>query len=208
MRAGGVIVREVPEQQASEMPFVDHDDVIEAFASNRADDALGERILPGRPRGDEDLAHPQGFHPPYERVAVDGISIAEEVLGRRLFWEALDQLVSGPSGGGVVGNVDVDEFATVVSKNQEAEEQVEGEGRDDEEVDGDNLADMLLKKGAPRRRWPRGGTPHVLGNGELGDLIAEEAEFGLDPAPAPGRIVSGHAANQRAKLKIERAAPH
>jgi len=30
MRAGAVVVREVAAQQASEMPFVDHDDVIEA----------------------------------------------------------------------------------------------------------------------------------------------------------------------------------
>jgi hypothetical protein len=70
----------------------------------------------------------------------------EEVLGRRLFWEALDQLVSGPSGGGVVSNVDVDEFATVVSQDQESEEQLEGEGRDDEEVDSDNLADVCLQE--------------------------------------------------------------
>jgi hypothetical protein len=34
MRAGGVVVRKVAAQQTSEMPFVDHDDVIEAFASN------------------------------------------------------------------------------------------------------------------------------------------------------------------------------
>src|SRR5213080_3752262 len=146
------------------MPFVDHNDVIEAFPSNRADDALGEGILPGRSRSDEDLGQSQAFHPPYERVAVDGISIAEQVLGHGLFWEALDQLVSGPGGGGVVGNVDMDEFATVVSKNQGSEEQVEGEGRDDEEVDGDDLADMCLKKGAPRRGWPGRGAPHVLGN--------------------------------------------
>ena len=58
MRAGGVVVGEIPTQQASEVPFVQHDDVIEAFPSNRADDALGEGILPGRPRGDEDLGHP------------------------------------------------------------------------------------------------------------------------------------------------------
>src|SRR4029450_3248018 len=108
------------------MPFVDHDDMIEAFASNRTDDALGESILPGRPRGDEDLVHPQAFHPPYERVAVDGISIAEQGLGRGLVWKALDQLAGGPGGIGVAGNVDMDQFATVVSKDQESEQQVEG----------------------------------------------------------------------------------
>src|SRR2546425_437987 len=172
MRAGGVVVREVSAQQTSEMLFVDHDDVIEAFPSNRADDALGEGILPGRSRGDEDLAHRQALHPSYEHVAVDGVPIAEQILRRCLFREALDQLVGGPGGGGVVGDVDLDDFSPVVAKDQESEEQVEGEGWDDEEIDGDNVANMRLKEGAPRRGWPRREAPHVLGNGEPGDLIA------------------------------------
>jgi hypothetical protein len=184
MRAGGIVVGEVTVQQTSEVAFVDHDDVIEAFASNRADEALGERILPWRPRGDEDLGHPQAFHAPDERVAVDGVPIAKQVPGRCLFRKAVDQLASGPRGRGVVGNVDMDEFSTVVSKDHEPEEQAEGERRDNEEVDGDNVMDMRLQEGAPRRGWPRRGAAHVLGDGELRDRIAEEAEFGLDPAPA------------------------
>src|SRR5262245_31910434 len=146
MRAGGVVVREVAAQQASEVPCVDHDDVIETFASNRSDDTLGEGILPGCPRGDEDLANPQTLHPPREHIAVDGVPIAEQVLRRRLFWEALDQLVGGPGGGGVVGDVDMDEFSTVVSKDQEREEQTEGERGDNEEVDGDNVAICASRK--------------------------------------------------------------
>jgi len=110
------------------MPLVEHNDVIEAFPSNRPDDALSEGILPGRSRGDEDLAHPQAFHPPDEHIAVDRVPVAEQVLERCLFREALDKLVSGPGGGGVVGGVDMDEFSTVVSKDQESEEQLEGEG--------------------------------------------------------------------------------
>jgi len=37
MRADRIVVRELPARQTSEMPFVDHDDVIEAFRSNRPD---------------------------------------------------------------------------------------------------------------------------------------------------------------------------
>jgi hypothetical protein len=48
MRAGRVVVREISAQQTSEMPFVDHDDEIKAFAANGADDALGKGVLPGR----------------------------------------------------------------------------------------------------------------------------------------------------------------
>src|SRR5882724_4428323 len=86
MRAGGVVVHEITAQQASEVPFVKHDDAIETFPSNRPDDALGEWILPGRPRGDEDLGHPQAVHPPYEDPAADGVPIAEQVRGRGLVY--------------------------------------------------------------------------------------------------------------------------
>jgi hypothetical protein len=72
-------------------------------------------------------------------------------IGRCLSREALDQLVSGPGGGGVAGDVDMDQFSTVVSKDQKSEEQTEGEGRDNEEIDGDNVANMRLEEGAPRR---------------------------------------------------------
>src|SRR5262249_33016598 len=47
------------------------------------------------------------------------------------------------------------------------------------------------RKLTPRPGWPGRGALHVLGNGELGDLIAEKAEFGLDPAPAPGWVFAG-----------------
>jgi hypothetical protein len=34
-------------KHATQVAFVEHDDEIEAFAAKRADDALGEGILPG-----------------------------------------------------------------------------------------------------------------------------------------------------------------
>src|SRR5437870_61952 len=58
MRARRVVVGEVPAQQASEMPFAEDDDVIEAFPSNRSNHALGIGVLPGRAWGDEDLVDP------------------------------------------------------------------------------------------------------------------------------------------------------
>ena len=57
----GVVAHEVRAQQTSKMPFIDHDDMIEAFSSNRPDDALGEGILPRRSRGDEDFARSRPF---------------------------------------------------------------------------------------------------------------------------------------------------
>ena len=47
MGTRGVVISEVGAQQGPEMAFVEHDEVVEAFPPDGADDALGERILHG-----------------------------------------------------------------------------------------------------------------------------------------------------------------
>jgi hypothetical protein len=114
----------------------------------------------------------------------------------------VDDLLSRPRGGGLVGDADVDEFSAVVAENHEAEEQAKGQGRYDEEVDGRDVVTVSSQKGPPRRRRVTGGSGHVLGDGEGGDFIAEEAEFGLNPAPAPGGFSR---AMRRIKVRISRS---
>src|SRR2546427_5134867 len=147
---------------------------------------------------------PMPFTRRAKHIAVDGVPITEQVLGCGLFREALDKLLGGPGGGWMVGDVDMDEFPTVVAKDQEPEEQAEGEGGDDEEVDSDDVTEMRLKEGAPRGGWPRRGAPHGLGNGEPSDLIAEELEFSLDPTLGQGRVHSSEAATQRSEFTCDR----
>jgi len=71
VRPRNVVVHEVA-KQATQVAFVEHDDEIEAFAANRADDALGEGILPGSARCDDDLANAHALDPALEVTAVDG----------------------------------------------------------------------------------------------------------------------------------------
>jgi len=47
MRPRPVVVREAGSEESPQVPFVEHDDVIQALAANRADGALDVRILPG-----------------------------------------------------------------------------------------------------------------------------------------------------------------
>jgi hypothetical protein len=81
VRPRNVVVAEVRAKQATRVAFVEHDDEIEAFAANRADDALGEGILPGSARCNDDLANAHAFDPALEVGAVDGIAIGEQVSG-------------------------------------------------------------------------------------------------------------------------------
>jgi hypothetical protein len=160
--------------------------------------------LPGSARCGDDLTNAQALDPGLEISAVDGIAIAEQVGGAGLVRERVDDLLSRPHGRGMVGDIDVKEFSGVVAEHHEAEEQAKRQGRCDEEVDGRNVVTVSRQEGPPGRRRVTGGVTHVLGDGEGGDFIAEEAEFGLNPTPAPGRVFSDHASNQGADLEVDR----
>ena len=177
--------------------------MIEALAAKGADDSLDKRVLPGRARGDADLVDPHPFDSPCELLAVDRVSITKQESRSRIVRERLDDLLSGPDCRGVVRDVQVEEFATMVSEDDEDEQQAEGDRGHHEEVDGDELSGMRGEKGTPRGRRPRRRAVHVLGDGQLGDRVAEQGEFRLDAPAPPGGILASHAPDESAKLGIE-----
>jgi hypothetical protein len=83
-----------------------------------------------------------------EGLAVDRVSIPQEVWRAGLVRERLNDLANGPGRGGVFGHVDVEEFAAVMPQDDENEEQVGGDRGDKEEVDGDDVSGMRGEKGA------------------------------------------------------------
>src|SRR5213083_2575112 len=189
------------------MTLIEDDDVVQAFAADRADQAFGEGILPGGAGGDEDLTDSHLRDSASERVTIDRVPVAEQIFRSRLIGKGVDHLTCRPRGGRVGGDVDMDEVAAIVAEDEEGKEQAEGEGRDHEEIDGGDLAEMGLEEGAPGRGRPRGSPPHVLGDRELSHIVAEEPKLGLDAATAPGGILASHAANQVTDLAIDRRAP-
>jgi hypothetical protein len=69
----------------------------------------------GDARCDDDLANAHALDPALEISAVDGIAIAEQVGGAGLVRERVDDLLSRPGGGGLVGDADVDEFSAAAA---------------------------------------------------------------------------------------------
>jgi hypothetical protein len=61
MCARHVVVAVVIAKTASQMPLVEHDDVVEELAPNRIDYPLDKGILPGRVRCGENLGDADGF---------------------------------------------------------------------------------------------------------------------------------------------------
>ncbi len=151
MRPGHVVVADVIAEDLSEMILAEDDQVVLAFAPDRPDDSLGVGVLPGRLRGADDLLDAQPRQAMTEAIAVDGVPITEQISELGSFcWEGFDDLLGGPCGGGMGGDVEVEDSPAVMGEDHETEEQAEGGGRDDEEIAGYRSAEVIPKKGAPR----------------------------------------------------------
>ena len=103
----------------------------------------------------------------------------------------------------MVRDVDVEEFAALVAEHHEDEQEAKGQGWHEKEVDGDDVSGMRGEKDPPRGRGSRRSPVHVLGDGQLGDRVAEQGEFRLDAPAPPGGILASHAPDESAKLGVE-----
>src|SRR6266498_2416530 len=109
MSASPVIVLEVAEQDAAQMPFAENENVIQTLAPDRSDEALGEGILPGAVRRREDFVDPHALHSVPKLLAVDLVTVPQEIGGRGVVRERVHDLLSGPGSGGMLGDVEVDD---------------------------------------------------------------------------------------------------
>src|SRR5947209_18689784 len=111
------------------MSLVQDDYVVEELAADRADHALGERVLPGRTRCGEDLGDADALHPSAKLGAVDAVTITEQVARRRVIGARLDELLCTPGGGWGIGHVEVHDSAATMQEDHEHVEHTEGRRR-------------------------------------------------------------------------------
>jgi hypothetical protein len=90
-------------------------------------------------------------------LAVDLVTVAQEIGGGGVVGEGVDDLLGGPVGGRVLGHVEVDDAPAVVSEHDENEEDAEARGGHREEIEGDEIADMVGEERPPGLR--RQGAP-------------------------------------------------
>jgi len=107
VRTRAVIVMEIAAETTTQVSLVQDDHVVEELAADCADYALGQGVLPRRSRSGENLGDADASHPLPKLGAVDTVAIAEQVAGRRVAGERLDDLLRSPSGRGGIGHVEV-----------------------------------------------------------------------------------------------------
>src|SRR5215469_18598633 len=82
-------------------------------------------------------------------IAVDTVSISEQILGRILVSEGLDDLLRRPGCTGMLRHMEMQYLATTMFQHQEHEQHLPRDGRHGEEVDGNHLTDVIVQEGLP-----------------------------------------------------------
>jgi hypothetical protein len=103
MRSRLVVVRHVPTQDANQSSFIHDDHVIEALASDGADEPLCIRVLPRRTRGGAEFLDAHATRCRGER-SKRVVAIMNEIARSCVFGKRLAELLRGPRGGRMRGD--------------------------------------------------------------------------------------------------------
>src|SRR4249920_1806810 len=100
-------------------------------------------------------------------------------------------------------DVDPDKFSALQSNDDEDIEQVEANGRGNEQIHGGDVGRMATQEGAPPRGRRSASLDHILRDAGLSDLEAELEQLTMDARRSPQRIVDAHPPDQRAQVRVD-----
>ena len=108
MRAGLIVIRSVTLQKTTQLRFVEHDQVIEAFTPNRSDKALDVAVLPRRAWRGRAISDPHCANAAGVGWAEGPVAVANEMTWRFITGESVSYLPSDPLGGWIGSDADRD----------------------------------------------------------------------------------------------------
>ena len=144
-----MIVVKVRPKNSQQVLLIENDEMIKALVTDGTDQPLNERILPGRSRRSDHFLDAHATETPLEDVAVDTIAITNQESRRLIKWKRFDHPLSRPRGRWVCWDVEVNDATSIVAKQDKGEKYAKRGRWDGEEVDGDDVDQMIVEKGAP-----------------------------------------------------------
>jgi hypothetical protein len=175
----GVVAR-VGGQDPAQVHVAEDHDVVQAFSSDRADEAFDVSVLPGRSWCRWSVPDAHGREASCYGVTIGGVSVADEVLGRLIPGEGFGDLSGDPVRSGVGSDVDPDQVALLEPDDYQPIEQLEANSGHDEQVNRTNMRGVIAKESLPAMRWRSAPSDHILGHGRLGDLEAQLEQLAVD----------------------------
>ena len=123
--------------------------MIEAVATDTADQAFNVRILPWRSWSRDNILNVHVLDALVEEVTVDRVTIPKQEPRRFVIREGFNDLLGCPARGWMSRDVEMGDHATVMAEHNEAEQNAKRRGRYREEVNRDDVSNMIVEKSAP-----------------------------------------------------------
>src|SRR6476660_9845398 len=120
MCPGAVVILLVRAQHMPQMPHAKHDHMIEAIASDRADQSFSIAVLPRRSRRCRSVANAHRAETTRKCLAVDTVAITNEVIRHRLPPAGLADLSRDPFAGWRCCDANPKDSSAVMSEDWEA----------------------------------------------------------------------------------------
>src|SRR4029434_1206107 len=153
------------------------------------------------------VAYTHDTNSAHSDIAIDAIAIPDEVARRLIPRECFRDLVRDPFCCWIGCNIDPDEVSAVESNNDEGIEQIEANGRHNEQIHGRDVRRVITQEGTPSLAWRPTPLDHVLGNARLRHLKPELKQLTMNARRSPKRVLNAHPPDQRAQIRLDLRAP-
>ena len=171
------------------MLLIKDDHVVETLTSNGADHLFDQWILPRGARCGKDLLDPETVDASIEVRSVGLVSIPYQVPRRRVSWKSIDHLLRRPLGRRMFGDIEMNDTATVVAKDDEDEQNSEGCGRQSEKVERHQVVCMIIEK-APQLAMHAGNSPERVGPAHVPYQLTYFGSDAWSSGPTPSALPS------------------
>src|SRR6516165_10867741 len=98
------------------MVLSQHDHMVQALPPDRSNHSLAVRILPRTPRCDRYFLDIHSLYATTKFLPIDLVAIAQQVSRCRIVRKRFDHLVCRPKGRGMLGHIEVNHAAAVMSQ--------------------------------------------------------------------------------------------
>ncbi len=208
MRARLIVISSKSGEHTAQLALAKNNDMIQAFAAQRPDQALGDAILPrrsGRYRTITDAHRP---HPRGKDMSVGAVIVTDQASRRRCPGERLGDLESQPFRRRMPGHLNPQQLPSTVANDQEGKQPLKCHRRNDAQVDRSNRMGVIVQKRLPALGRRSSAARHVFRNRRLGDLKTQHQQFAVDPGRAPQRVLPAHPPDQVPQAPVNPGPPH
>src|SRR6516162_8095631 len=165
--------------------------------------ATQHRIEPISRRCGRPVSDAHGTQSACDDGAVDPIAVSDHVAWSLVPGECLRDLSRDPICGRICCDVDPDKISATEPDDDESIEQVETDGRNNEQVHGGNVRRVVMQEGPPSLAGRPSPFDHDLATLDCPNLKPKLEQLSMNARRAPKRILHAHPADQSAQLRVD-----